>query len=81
MTVRITRVSPLDSPDQRTEAALRSLRREIASTVAGVGEKGDKGGKGEKGDKGDPGESVINLDGGDAFSTYGGVTALDCGGA
>ena len=40
MTVRITRVSPLDSPDQRTEAALRSLRREIAPAIKGVGRDG-----------------------------------------
>ena len=50
MTVRITRVSPLDSPDQRTEAALRSLRREIADVATGV--------TGPKGDKGDPGDGA-----------------------
>ena len=77
MAVRITRVTPLDSPDQRTEAALSSLRDERAKIV---NDSGIVGPKGPKGDKGEKGEALFNIDGGKPGTNYGGSDPLDCGG-
>lgn len=78
MTVRINRIAPLNSDDQRAEAALRTLRAEIAKIV---NDSGIVGPRGPKGDKGEPGEALYNIDGGKADSNYGGVSPIVCGGA
>jgi hypothetical protein len=50
-----------------------------ASTVPGP--TGATGVTGPTGATGPAGEAYINIDGGNSTSTYGGLTAIDCGGA
>lgn len=49
--------------------------------VGKQGPVGPTGPTGSTGPTGPAGQAYINIDGGNATSTYGGLTAIDCGGA
>lgn len=53
----------------------------VTAIVVAQGATGPQGVTGPTGATGPEGEAYINLDGGEATSTYGGLTAIDCGGA
>jgi hypothetical protein len=51
----------------------------VLAIVGKQGPQGPTGPTGSTGSTGPTGQAYINLDGGEATSTYGGLTTIDCG--
>lgn len=77
----IAKLSFINIPATRKFETLIATAEYAKVVVGPTGPQGTQGNPGVQGPQGEPGESYLNIDGGNAFSIYGGVPVIDGGNA